>query len=219
MQFQRPRCFSFQSPAASFFPIPRSACIFLEEKKSYPPFVVLPPPPLTRSLVSSSRLVPALKALVGPGMAAFRLGTAVEGKSQQGPGGDSMVPAPRLLAANHREEAANGGRARPVVGALRPKKFPAGKPRKRAPIWQAAVFSSVALNVALLLHHFVFSDQLGLGTAPAAHQHQQACLVHPEDAAGGGKSRAQGQKGAMLTRAPSTGKPAVTSDSVINLDQ
>jgi L-tryptophan---pyruvate aminotransferase len=143
-------------------------------------------------------------------MAAFRLGTAVEGKSQQGPGGRGMVPPPRLLAANRREEAVNGGGARSVVGALRPKKFPPGKPRKqRALIWQAAVFSSVALNVALLLHHFVFSDQL---------EQKKACLVHPE-AVSGGKSGAQGQKGAVLTRAPSTGKPAVTSDSVINLDQ
>jgi L-tryptophan---pyruvate aminotransferase len=143
-------------------------------------------------------------------MAAFRLGTAVEGKS----------PA-RLLAANHREEPANGGGAARPVGALRPKKkFQAGKPRKRSPIWEAGVLASVALNVVLLLrrHEFVVSNLLG---AAPAHQHRnehQACLAHPE-AGSGGKESTAGQKGAVLTQAPSTGKPAVTPDSVINLDQ
>jgi L-tryptophan---pyruvate aminotransferase len=138
-------------------------------------------------------------------MAAFRLGAAVEGKS----------PA-RLLAANHREDAANGGGGARPVGALRPKK----KPRKRAPIWEAGALASVALNVVLLLHRHEFVVSNLLGAAPAHHhRHEhQACLAHPE-ADSGGKESTAGQKGAVLTRAPSTGKPAVTPDSVINLDQ
>ncbi|KAK3164001.1 hypothetical protein QOZ80_1AG0011260 [Eleusine coracana subsp. coracana] len=140
-------------------------------------------------------------------MAAFRVGN-----KSQGSGG--MVPSPRLFASNHREDATNGSGPRPV-GPLRPKLFPAGKPRKRAPIWQAAVFASVALNVTLLIHHYVVVGQPGTA-ASSPHHHQehhhqehQACELHP-DAGSGGKSRA--------ARAPSTGKPAVTPDSVINLD-
>ncbi|KAL6627351.1 hypothetical protein ACP70R_031077 [Stipagrostis hirtigluma subsp. patula] len=150
-------------------------------------------------------------------MAAFRLGTAaVEGRFPA-----TGVPSPRLLAPNggalrNRDEAANGG-----APALRPrprgKAFPAGgKPRRREPLWQAAVFASVALNVALLLHHCVFSSH-----PPHGLQDQAACLMQPDGAnvAGGGESRAsQREPTAGATRAPSTGKPAVTPDSVINLD-
>ncbi|TVU21625.1 hypothetical protein EJB05_31274, partial [Eragrostis curvula] len=142
-------------------------------------------------------------------MSAFRLGaTAVEGKLQ---GNSGMVPSTRVLSPNHKEEAtANGGRA-PRPSALRPKQYPAGKPRKRAPFWQAAVFASVALHVALLLHNYVVVNQ-PVATAPPRHEHHQACLMQPDSAASGGNSRA------ATAQAPSTGKPAVTPASVINLD-
>lgn len=132
-----------------------------------------------------------------------------------------MVPAPRLVAQNHREETANGGGPWPV-GPLRPKLFPAGKARKRAPIWQAVIFSSLALNITLLVHiHHYIHGQPATGAAPH-HKEHQACLVLP-DAGSGGGSR-PGKQGSLVynggvARAPSTGKPAVTPDSVINLDQ
>ncbi|CAD6232935.1 unnamed protein product [Miscanthus lutarioriparius] len=143
-----------------------------------------------------------------------------------------MVPSARLLTPNggaaagpapsRREETANGGG--PDLAALRPTnrsrgKAQAGKPRKRAPIWnlQAAVFVSVVLNVGLLLQHYVNS------TAPSHHHHQehlQACPMHLD--AGVGRNRRGRQEEPQLSMpkagAPSTGKPAVTPDSVINLD-
>ncbi|AQK90450.1 tryptophan aminotransferase-related protein 2 [Zea mays] len=171
--------------------------------------------------------------------AALNLGTAVEG-SFQGAGG-GMVPSARLLTANgggapsRREETANGGGPGSDLAALRPTKRPrgkaqlAGKPRRRAPIWnlQAAVFVSVVLNVGLLLQHHVNS------TAPSHHDHDhghrqehQACPTHLD---GGGVSRssrgrqeveaaASAASVPKAAGAPSTGKPPVTPDSVINLD-
>jgi len=162
--------------------------------------------------------------------AALHLGTALEGSFQ---GAGDMVPSARLLTPNggaaagpapsRREETANGGG--PDLAALRPTNRPrgkaqAGKPRKRAPIWnlQAAVFVSVVLNVGLLLQHYVNS------TAPSHHHHQehlQACPMHLD--AGVGRNRRGRQEEPQLSMpkagAPSTGKPAVTPDSVINLDQ
>ncbi|KXG31764.1 tryptophan aminotransferase-related protein 2 [Sorghum bicolor] len=175
--------------------------------------------------------------------AALQLGTAVEGSFQ---GGGAMVPSARLLTPNggavagststpsRQEETtkANGGGpgSGPDLAALRPTKRPrgkaqAGKPRKRAPIWnlQAAVFVSVVLNVGLLLQHYVNS------TAPSQQQHHhhqehlQACPMHP-DAAGVNRNRRGRQEEEQPSPsmpkagAPSTGKPAVTPDSVINLD-
>lgn len=173
--------------------------------------------------------------------AALNLGTAVEG-SFQGAGG-GMVPSARLLTANggggapsRREETANGGGPGSDLAALRPTNRPrgkaqlAGKPRRRAPIWnlQAAVFVSVVLNVGLLLQHHVNS------TAPSHHDHDhghrqehQACPTHLD---GGGVSRssrgrqeveaaASAASVPKAAGAPSTGKPPVTPDSVINLDQ
>ncbi|XP_062193819.1 tryptophan aminotransferase-related protein 2-like [Phragmites australis] len=151
-------------------------------------------------------------------MAAFRLGTAVEGKFQ---GNGGVVPSPRLLAApkpsaKNRDEATNGGAL--GLAALRPKLFPARKPRGRTqvPLWRAAAFASVALNVALLLHHYVVNNPAA--SSPHHHQHH-ACLMQPDDANGGsGKSTARPAESMSKSRAPSTGKPGVTPDSVINLD-
>ncbi|XP_062210012.1 tryptophan aminotransferase-related protein 2-like [Phragmites australis] len=151
-------------------------------------------------------------------MAAFRLGTAVEGKFQ---GNGGVVPSPRHLAvpkppARNRDEATNGGTL--GLAGLQPKLFPAGKPRRRTrvPLWQAAVFASVALNVALLLHHCVVNNP---AASPPHHQQLHACLVQPDDAnSGSGKGRAMPEEAMSKSRAPSTGKPGVTPDSVINLD-
>ena len=183
--------------------------------------------------------------------AALHLGTSVEaGGGFQGTG--AMAPSARLLtpkgagaaagpaqAQSRREETANGGGAGPDLAALRPttttnrprgKAQLAGKPRRRAPIWnlQAAVFVSVVLNVGLLLQHHVNS------TAPSHHDHDhghrqehQACPTHLD---GGGVSRssrgrqeveaaASAASVPKAAGAPSTGKPPVTPDSVINLDQ
>ncbi|RLN24908.1 L-tryptophan--pyruvate aminotransferase 1-like [Panicum miliaceum] len=178
-------------------------------------------------------------------MAALRqLGTAVDGNFQ-GAAGGMVPPSPRLLAPNgsaprssaasRREEAAANGGGGPGLAALRPppakpargkKLFPApgpgGKPRKRAPLWQAALFVSIAMNVGLLLHPYVNS------TAPPHHQHHpqehQACLMHPEAAGSSSVVRRTATQEepvpkAKAAGAPSTGKPAVTPESVINLDQ
>ncbi|CAO2204718.1 unnamed protein product [Urochloa humidicola] len=172
------------------------------------------------------------------GTALGRLGTAVDGNFQGAAAG--MVPPPRqhLLPPNgtsspppsRREEAANGG---PGLAGIRPtthtkpprgKKFPAAaKPRKQAaPLLQAALFVSIAVNVGLgllLLPHIN-------GTAPAHHgEEEQACLMHLEAAGGGGGRRSAREEEqeplpskAWAAGAPSTGKPAVTAESVINLD-
>ncbi|PAN32467.1 hypothetical protein PAHAL_5G488800 [Panicum hallii] len=179
-------------------------------------------------------------------MAALRqLGTAVEGNFQGAAGG--MVPpsprvlapngsAPRSPAASRREEAAGNGGGSPGLAALRPtpakpprgsgkKPFAApaggGKPRKRAPLWPAALFVSVAMNVGLVLHHYVNSTS---PPHPPHHppQEHQACLMHPEAAGSSSVRRTATQEEPVpKTRAagaPSTGKPAVTPESVINLD-
>lgn len=176
-----------------------------------------------------------------PSAALQHLGTAVEAGSFQGAG--AMVPSARLLTPNggavagpapsRREEKSEttangngGGPGGPDLAALRPTNRPRGKaqpgkPRKRAPIWnlQAAVFVSVVLNVGLLLQHYVNS------TAPSHHHHHQehlqACPTHLLDA-GVSRNRRGRQEEPSVPKAagaPSTGKPAVTPDSVINLDQ
>jgi L-tryptophan---pyruvate aminotransferase len=171
--------------------------------------------------------------------AALHLGTSVEaGGGFQGTG--AMAPSARLLtpkgagaaagpaqAQSRREETANGGGAGPDLAALRPTtttnrprgKAQAGKPSRRAPIWnlKAAVFASVVLNVGLLVQHYVSS------TAPSHHHHRQghqACPMHLD--AGASRDRRGRQEDPLSVPkagAPSTGKPAVTPDSVINLDQ
>ncbi|CAL4951865.1 unnamed protein product [Urochloa decumbens] len=168
-----------------------------------------------------------------------RLGTAVD-RNFQGAAAAGMVPPHQhLLAQNgtsspppsRREEAApaaaNGG---PGLAGIRPisTKPPRGKKnstrgggklRKRAPpLWQlaAGLLISIAFNVGLLLRPHVN------GSAP---QHQ-ACLVHLDDAAGSSSSVSGSRRvkqeeplpKAWAAGAPSTGKPAVTADSVINLD-
>nr|CAB3504405.1 unnamed protein product [Digitaria exilis] len=87
-----------------------------------------------------------------------------------------------------------------------------------APVsWQAALFVSVVLNAGLLLLHYVNTS-----TAPPLHHHpqeHQACLVHL-DAAATSSSVISGvtRRASKAAEAPSTGKPAVTATSVINLD-
>ncbi|KAL6848111.1 hypothetical protein ACP4OV_022239 [Aristida adscensionis] len=149
-------------------------------------------------------------------MAAFRLGAAVEGRFQDGGGGGGggVILAPNGGARRHRDEAANALRPRGKL--LIP--AAAGKPRRRAPLWQAAVFASVALNVALLLHHCVLSQPAAMPPPPRDEQQQQhACLLQPDGALTGGVAKRE-TVAAGTARAPSTGKPAVTPDSVINLD-
>ena len=169
-----------------------------------------------------------------------RLGTAVDGNFQGPAAGGMVPPSPRLLAPNgsalrspaagRREEAAaasaGGGPglaplrptpAKPPLGSGKIQKRAGGKPRKRAPLWQAALFVSVAIHVGLFLHPYVNS------TAPPRRHHHpqepQACLTHPEAAGSGGGRRRATQEKAWAAGAPSTGKPAVTPESVINLDQ
>ncbi|VAH57358.1 unnamed protein product [Triticum turgidum subsp. durum] len=75
------------------------------------------------------------------------------------------------------------------------------------PLWRVFIFASVALNVAalpLLLHQYIVSHPHHPGVISPDQQHH-ACAPPP------------GTSGAAA-RAPSTGKPSVTSDSVINLD-
>uniref|UniRef100_A0A453E313 Alliinase C-terminal domain-containing protein n=1 Tax=Aegilops tauschii subsp. strangulata TaxID=200361 RepID=A0A453E313_AEGTS len=69
------------------------------------------------------------------------------------------------------------------------------------------IFASVALNVAalpLLLHQYIVNQPHHPGVV-SPDQQRHACAPQP------------GTSGAAA-RAPSTGKPSVTSDSVINLD-
>ena len=180
-------------------------------------------------------------------MAALRrLGTAVDGNFQ-GPAGGMVPRSPRLLASNgsaprspaaggRREEEAASGGGGPGLAALRPtpakpplgsgkikKLFSApgaggGKPRKRAPLWQAALFVSVAIHAGL----FVLHPYVNSAAPPHRHHHPQepqACLTHPEAAGSDGGRRRATQEKAWAAGAPSTGKPAVTPESVINLDQ
>ncbi|KAF7021189.1 hypothetical protein CFC21_034176 [Triticum aestivum] len=81
------------------------------------------------------------------------------------------------------------------------------RPAGRMPLWRVFIFASVALNVAalpLLLHQYIVSHPHHPGVISPDQQHH-ACAPPP------------GTSGAAA-RAPSTGKPSVTSDSVINLD-
>ncbi|XP_048561918.1 tryptophan aminotransferase-related protein 2-like isoform X2 [Triticum urartu] len=81
------------------------------------------------------------------------------------------------------------------------------RPAGRMPLWRVFIFVSVALNVAalpLLLHQYIVSHPHHPGVISPDQQHH-ACAPPP------------GTSGAAA-RAPSTGKPSVTSDSVINLD-
>jgi L-tryptophan--pyruvate aminotransferase len=148
----------------------------------------------------------------------------------QGNGGGLM---PRMLAspgggAPSREEhavTASGGGGVALRGASRPRggAFSAAKATGRrrtapgTPLWRVAVFASVALNVAtlaLLLYHYAVSHQHHPAAASPDRQHDTC--VQPETS--GAAARSVDLKD-RDTRAPSTGKPAVTHDSVINLDQ
>ena len=170
-----------------------------------------------------------------------RLGTAVDGNFQGPAAGGMVPPSPRLLAPNgsaprspaagRREEAAaaSGGGgpgvaplrptpAKPPLGSGKIQKRAGGKPRKRAPLWQAALFVSVAIHAGLFVLHPYFNS----AAPPHRHHHPQepqACLTHPEAAGSGGGRRRATQEKAWAAGAPSTGKPAVTPESVINLDQ
>ncbi|OEL24558.1 Tryptophan aminotransferase-related protein 2 [Dichanthelium oligosanthes] len=177
-------------------------------------------------------------------MAALRrLGTAVDGNFQGATGGMVPPPSPRILtpngrpsAPNRREEGAvaNGGGSSPGLAALRPtKKAPrgkvylataGGKPGKRAPFWQAALVVSIVLNIWLFLHPYV-NDTAHPPHHHLQQEHQEACLTHPDaadrSAVDSGRRRARLEEPvpkAWAAGAPSTGKPAVTPDSVINLD-
>ncbi|KAF0921203.1 hypothetical protein E2562_039313 [Oryza meyeriana var. granulata] len=129
-------------------------------------------------------------------MAALRVGTrAVEGRFQTN--GGAMAPSVRLLPPNREAKPRSNHSAAP------------GKARRRAgpmPLWRVAVFVSVALNVAtlaLLLHHYATSP-------PHHHNHHDGALTRSSDAVD--------RQARTASMAPSTGKPAVTPDSVINLD-
>ncbi|CAO2161229.1 unnamed protein product [Urochloa humidicola] len=176
--------------------------------------------------------------------AAFRrLGTAVDRNFEGAAAG--MLPPPRhqhLLAPNgtsspppsrrDREEAAPA----PAANGIRPItniKPPRGKKvsstgggkqlRKRAvPLWKrAALCVSIALNVVGL---FLYLYLYVIGGAPPHHgeEEQQACLMDLElDATGSSRRSAREEEPlpkAWAAGAPSTGKPAVTASSVINLD-
>jgi L-tryptophan--pyruvate aminotransferase len=140
-------------------------------------------------------------------MAALRVGTrAVEGRFQAsnggGGGGGGMAPSSRLVAAHREAKPRSSHSAAPWK-----------LPRRRAgamPLWRVAVFASVALNVAtlaLLLHHYATSPP------PHHHHHDAGLATRSSDAAVHRRART------ASSMAPSTGKPAVTTDSVINLDQ
>ncbi|KAL5226846.1 hypothetical protein ABZP36_015111 [Zizania latifolia] len=142
-------------------------------------------------------------------MAAFRVGArAVEGRFQGNGGG---VASSRLLAPlknpPNREEVTL--RAKPRSNHL----VAAAKLRRRAgpmPLWRVAVFASVALNVAtlaVLLHHYAASP-------PHHHHHHHSILTAGSE----GSLATAARREDRTTMAPSTGKPAVTTDSVINLD-
>uniref|UniRef100_A0A0E0BXQ4 Alliinase C-terminal domain-containing protein n=1 Tax=Oryza meridionalis TaxID=40149 RepID=A0A0E0BXQ4_9ORYZ len=137
-------------------------------------------------------------------MAALRVGTrAVEGRFQAsnggGGGGGGMAPSSRLVAAHREAKPRSSHSAAPWK-----------LPRRRGgamPLWRVAVFASVALNVAtlaLLLHHYA--------TSPPHHYHDAGLTTRSSDAAAHRRART------ASSMAPSTGKPAVTTDSVINLD-
>jgi L-tryptophan--pyruvate aminotransferase len=154
----------------------------------------------------------------------------------QGNGGGLM---PRMLAspgagAPSREEhavTASGGGGVALRGASRPRggSFSAAKATGRrrtapgTPLWRVAVFASVALNVAtlaLLLYHYAVSHQHHPAAAASPDRQHHTC-VQPETSGkreDGAAARTVESKD-RETRAPSTGKPAVTHDSVINLDQ
>uniref|UniRef100_A0A0E0MRX1 tryptophan transaminase n=1 Tax=Oryza rufipogon TaxID=4529 RepID=A0A0E0MRX1_ORYRU len=139
-------------------------------------------------------------------MAALRVGTrAVEGRFQAsnggGGGGGGMAPSSRLVVAHREAKPRSSHSAAPWK-----------LPRRRAgamPLWRVAVFASVALNVAtlaLLLHHYATSPP------PHHHHHDAGLATRSSDAAVHRRART------ASSMAPSTGKPAVTTDSVINLD-
>jgi L-tryptophan--pyruvate aminotransferase len=130
----------------------------------------------------------------------------------QGNGGGLM---PRVLASpGGREEHAKGKPRGSVLSAAK------GTVRRRTargtPLWRVAVFASVALNVAtlaLLLYHYAVSHP----AASPEDQRHDACAPQPDTS--GAPAPRTGEPTGRDTRAPSTGKPAVTHDSVINLDQ
>ncbi|KAL5220624.1 hypothetical protein ABZP36_025337 [Zizania latifolia] len=148
-------------------------------------------------------------------MAAFRLGArAVEGGRFQANGGG--MASSRLLTPPknppNREEVALRGKPRSNHLAA------AAKLRRRAgpmPLWRVAVFASVALNVAtlaLLLYHYAAPPHHF--AADNHHHHQHSRLTASSE----GSLAAGARREDRTTMAPSTGKPAVTPDSVINLD-
>nr|CCF55441.1 hypothetical protein [Brachypodium sylvaticum] len=113
----------------------------------------------------------------------------------------------------------NGGGQRPTAGTRRRPSSAGSSGSGSTPLWRVAVFASVALNVAtlaLLLHHYAISHPWR-DSSPAP----DACVL--EEPGMSGKSEARREELGTKDRAsaamtPSTGKPAVTTDSVINLD-
>ncbi|KAM3410134.1 hypothetical protein ACQJBY_002389 [Aegilops geniculata] len=150
-------------------------------------------------------------------MAASRRRTSAEfqGDGSLMPPSAHVVASPRGGGAPSREEHANGGR--PALRGANPRGgssvFSATKltgrrrPAGRMALWRVAIFASLALNVAalaLLRHRYVVSHPHHPGVV-SLDQQNHACAPQP------------GTSGAAAS-APSTGKPGVTSDSVINLD-
>ncbi|XP_020193641.1 tryptophan aminotransferase-related protein 2 [Aegilops tauschii subsp. strangulata] len=150
-------------------------------------------------------------------MAASRRRTSAEfqGDGSLMPPSAHVVASPRGGGAPSREEHANGGR--PALRGANPRGgssvFSATKltgrrrPAGRMPLRRVAIFASLALNVAalaLLRHRYVVSHPHHPGVVSLDQQHH-VCAPQP------------GTSGAAAS-APSTGKPGVTSDSVINLD-
>uniref|UniRef100_A0A0D9UX91 Alliinase C-terminal domain-containing protein n=1 Tax=Leersia perrieri TaxID=77586 RepID=A0A0D9UX91_9ORYZ len=133
-------------------------------------------------------------------MAALRaVGSTRAGEGRNSGGGGGMAPPSSLrIHAPSREP-----KARTMAGAGKvnnPRRRGGGGGGGHMPLWRVAVFASVALNVAtlaLLLHHYA-------ATSPH-HHHYAAAAVDWRDRS-------------TASMAPSTGKPAVTPDSVINLD-
>ncbi|KAG8045623.1 hypothetical protein GUJ93_ZPchr0008g11934 [Zizania palustris] len=143
-------------------------------------------------------------------MAAFRMGArAVEGgRFQANSGGmaSSRLQAPSKNPSNREEVALRGKlRSNHLAAAV--------KLRRRAgpmPLWRVIVFVSVALNVAtlaLLLYHYA--------PPPPHHHHQHSRLTASNE----GSLAVAARREDRTTMASSTGKPTVTPDSVINLDQ
>jgi L-tryptophan--pyruvate aminotransferase len=111
--------------------------------------------------------------------------------------------------------------ARAAAGGNKPIRKPAAALWR----WQAALLVSLFLNLGLFLHtHYPYFTTRAPPHHHEVEHYQQTCLMQIDDAAAASSGRrtstTRRQKEEPLAAgAPSTGKPAVTADSVINLDQ